>query len=274
MTWKAWAFLPMARSGTAEMADMIKTATDGRVATITLDRPEALNALNTQLMEELVEAASGFDGDPGIGAIIITGNERAFAAGADIKELAVQDYSSMYASDFFAPWDRFAKLRTPKIAAVSGYALGGGCELAMMCDIILAADNAKFGQPEVKIGCIPGIGGTQRLTRLIGRARAMDLILTGRMVDAAEAYALGLVSRVVPSAELMNVAQETAATIAGYAKDITMMARACVAQAEETTLGAGIAFERQMYHALYGQSSQQEGMTAFLEKRKPDFRKS
>lgn len=255
------------------MYETIKTEVTGRVATIRLNRPKALNALNTQVMEEVVAAATLYDADPDIGCMILTGNERAFAAGADISELAVQDYASMYASDFFAGWDRFAALRTPKLAAVAGYALGGGCELAMMCDIILAADTAKFGQPEVKIGCIPGIGGSQRLTRLIGRARAMDLILTGRMMDATEAYQAGLVSRLIPAAELESTAQEVAATVANYAKDITMMARACVREAEETGLSAGVRFERQMYHALYGSHAQSEGMAAFMEKRSPEFRK-
>ena len=252
-------------------AELIKTSIFGRVATIQLNRPEVLNALNTQLMREMLEVAQSFDADPKIGCIIITGNEKAFAAGADILELAEQDYTSMYASDFFASWDQFAALRIPKIAAVSGYALGGGCELAMMCDIILAAENAHFGQPEVKIGCIPGMGGSQRLTRLIGRARAMDIILTGRMIDAQEAYQLGLISRLVPDAELHDTAIEVAQKIASYAKDITMMARTCVREAEEGTLTSGLRFERQMYHSLYGLAAQKEGMAAFIGKRAPDF---
>ncbi|MGJ8625381.1 MAG: enoyl-CoA hydratase-related protein [Sulfitobacter sp.] len=253
------------------MYDTIETDVTGRVARIQLNRPEALNALNTQVMEEVLEAASGFDASSDIGCLILTGNARAFAAGADITELAAQDYASMQASDFFAGWDRFAALRLPKIAAVNGYALGGGCEVAMMCDLIIAGDKAKFGQPEIKIGCIPGIGGTQRLTRLIGRARAMDMILTGRMIDAAEALQIGLVSRVVPADELEGVAAEIAQTVASFPRDIAQMARACVNMAEQSTLETGVRYERQTYHALYGQPSQREGMSAFLEKRIPNF---
>ena len=243
-----------------------------RVLTLRFHRPKALNALNTQVMEEVLDCAASHDDDPDVGCIVLTGDSRAFAAGADIAELNAQDYSSMYASKFFSGWDRFAALRTPKLAAVSGYALGGGCEVAMMCDVILAGASARFGQPEVKIGCIPGIGGTQRLTRLVGRARAMDMILTGRMIDAEDALAMGLVSRVVPDDALQSTAQDVAATIAGYPKDIVMMARACVNEAEETGLSSGVRFERQMYHALYGLPAQREGMAAFLEKRAPNFR--
>lgn len=253
------------------MYKTIKTSVEGRVATIQFNRPKALNALNSQVLEEVLDAATKYDTDPAIGCLIITGNERAFAAGADIAELNAQDYASMYASDFFSGWDRFAALRIPKIAAVSGYALGGGCEVAMICDIILASDTAKFGQPEVKIGCIPGIGGSQRLTKRVGKARAMDLILTGRMIDAQEAYDMGLISRKVPADQLVSIAKETAETIAGYARDITMMARSCVNAADENSLENGIRFERQMYHALYGSTAQKEGMTAFLEKRPPKF---
>ncbi|MCP9484203.1 enoyl-CoA hydratase-related protein [Shimia sp. CNT1-13L.2] len=253
------------------MYDTIETDVTGRVATIRFNRPDKLNALNTQVMEEVLDAATGFDADPGIGCLILTGSGRAFAAGADIAELAVQDYASMYASDFFAGWDRFAALRLPKIAAVNGFALGGGCEVAMMCDVILASDAARFGQPEIKIGCIPGIGGTQRLTRLIGRAKAMDLILTGRMIGADEALQMGLVSRVIPADDLARTALETAQEIAGYPRDIAMMARACVNMAEQSTLESGVRFERQMYHALYGSDAQKEGMQAFLEKRPPRY---
>ena len=253
------------------MFDTIETDVTGRVATIRFNRPDKLNALNTQVMEDVLQAATAFDADPAIGCLILTGAGRAFAAGADIAELAVQDYASMYASDFFAGWDRLAALRIPKIAAVNGFALGGGCEVAMMCDVILASSKAKFGQPEIKIGCIPGIGGTQRLTRLIGRARAMDLILTGRMIDAAEALSMGLVSRVIPDEDLSHVAMETAQEIAGYPRDIAMMARACVNMADQSTLQAGVSYERQMYHALYGSDAQTEGMEAFLQKRPPRF---
>jgi enoyl-CoA hydratase/carnithine racemase len=253
------------------MFETIETETRGRVATIRFNRPDQLNALNTQVMEEVLEAATSFDADPGIGCLILAGKGRAFAAGADIGELAVQDYTSMQASDFFAGWDRFAALRLPKVAAIGGYALGDGCEVAMMCDILIASEKARFCQPEIKIGCIPGIGGTQRLTRLIGRARAMDMILTGRMIDADEALDIGLVSRVVSADDLMQVAGEVAETIAGYPRDIALMARACVNMAEQSTLETGVRYERQMYHALYGLPSQREGMAAFLEKRDPVY---
>ena len=253
------------------MYETIETSVEGRVATIRFNRPDKLNALNSQVMEEVLDAATGFDANQAIGCLVLTGAGRAFAAGADIAELARHDYASMYATDFFAPWDRFAALRVPKLAAVNGFALGGGCEVAMMCDVILAGESAKFGQPEIKIGCIPGIGGTQRLTRLIGRARAMDLILTGRMVKADEALQMGLVSRVLPDDRLADVAAETAAQIAGYPRDIALMARATVNMADEASLTAGVRFERQMYHALYGSEAQKEGMAAFLEKRDPEF---
>lgn len=255
------------------MYETIDVTRSDRVLTIRIARPKALNALNAQVLEEMLDCAAGFDGDAGIGCIVITGDDRAFAAGADITELAPQTYASMRGRNVFAGWDRFATLRTPKLAAVSGYALGGGCELAMMCDLIVAADTARFGQPEIKIGCIPGIGGTQRLTRLVGRARAMDMILTGRMIDAQEAREMGLVSRVFPAAELGAEAARIAETIAAYPKDIAMMARDCVNHAEETGLSAGLRFERQMYHALYGLPAQKEGMAAFLEKRDPVFRR-
>lgn len=253
------------------MYETIETEVVGRVATIRFNRPDKLNALNTQVMEEVLVATTAFDANPNVGCLLLTGKGRAFAAGADIAELAVQDYASMYASDFFAGWDRFAAFRLPKLAAVNGFALGGGCEVAMMCDMILASDTAKFGQPEIKIGCIPGIGGTQRLTRLIGRARSMDMILTGRMIDANEALEIGLVSRVIPKEDLATVAMETAQEIASFSRDIAMMARACVNMADQSTLEGGVRFERQMYHALYGSDAQVEGMAAFLEKRAPNF---
>ncbi len=253
------------------MYQTIETAVTGRVARIRFDRPDKLNALNSQVMQEVLDAATGFDADSDIGCLVLTGTGRAFAAGADIKELAQHDYASMYAADYFAGWDRFAALRLPKLAAVNGFALGGGCEVAMMCDVILAGEAAKFGQPEIKIGCIPGIGGTQRLTRLIGRARAMDLILTGRMITADEALQMGLVSRVFPDADLAETAMAVAQDIAGYPRDIAMMARACVNMAAQSTLDSGIQFERQMYHALYGSEAQKEGMAAFIEKRPPRF---
>ncbi|BDU20807.1 enoyl-CoA hydratase-related protein [Dyella sp. GSA-30] len=251
--------------------ETIETEVNAGVATIVLNRPRRLNALNTQLMKDLLAAATAFDADPRIGCLIITGNERIFSAGADIGELADQSYISMQAADFFGDWDRFAALRLPKVAAVSGDALGGGCELAMMCDLILAADTARFGQPEVKIGCIPGIGGSQRLTRLVGRAQAMDMILTGRLIDAQEALRIGLVSRVMPAGDLAKAAQAVAHQVAGYPRDIVQMARTSVNMAEQVGLEPGMRFERQMYYALYGHPAQREGMSAFLEKREPRF---
>ncbi len=253
------------------MTATIETEISRRVATIRFNRPDKLNALNSEVMNEVVAAAEAFAADPAVGCLLLCGTGRAFAAGADIEELSRQNYATMYDADFFAGWDRFAATRVPKVAAVQGYALGGGCEVAMMCDVILAADNARFGQPEIKIGCIPGIGGTQRLTRLVGRARAMDMILTGRMVEAEEALAMGLVSRIVPADELDEAAREVAQTIAGYARDISMMARSCVDMADKTSLEAGLRYERQMYHALYGTDAQREGMAAFLEKRPARF---
>lgn len=253
------------------MFETIEIETQGRVAVIRLNRPDQLNALNSQVEQEVLAAATAFDTDPGIRCLVLTGNGRAFAAGADIGELSKQTHATMRADDFFAGWDKFAALRLPKIAAVNGFALGGGCEVAMMCDLVLASESAKFGQPEIKIGCIPGIGGTQRLTRLIGRARAMDLILTGRMIDATEALQIGLVSRVVSPEMLLNTALEAAQLIAGYAPDIAQMARACVNMAEQCTLEAGLRYERQTYYALYGLPAQREGMAAFLEKRLPSF---
>ncbi|MCT4607750.1 MAG: enoyl-CoA hydratase-related protein [Pelagimonas sp.] len=253
------------------MFETIETQVEGRVAQIRFNRPAQLNALNSQVEAEVLEAATAFDADPAIGCLILTGNDRAFAAGADIAELAVQDYSSMQAANFFSGWDRFAALRIPKLAAINGYALGGGCEVAMMCDVLLASESARFGQPEIKIGCIPGIGGTQRLTRLVGRAQAMDMILTGRMIDADEALRIGLVSRIVAQDALEATAWEVAQTIAGYPADILHMAREAVNMAEETALSAGIAHERRSYHALYGLPAQKEGMAAFMEKRKPQF---
>ncbi|MCP4381306.1 MAG: enoyl-CoA hydratase [Hyphomicrobiales bacterium] len=242
-----------------------------RVATIRLNRPKALNALNTRVMEEMVVAMTPLDRDPEVGCFVVTGSERAFAAGADIAEMQPQGFFDVFDADYFAGWERFAAFRTPKIAAVAGYALGGGCELAMMCDLILAADTARFGQPEIKLGVIPGIGGTQRLTRPVGRARAMDLILTGRMMDADEAERAGLVSRVVAADRLEEEAREAAQAIAGYSKAAVMMARECVAMAEETGLTEGIRFERRVFHSVFATQDQKEGMSAFLEKRPPEF---
>lgn len=254
--------------------DSLQVTIEGRVAIFTLNRPEALNALNQQLMLQLVEQAEQLDGDQDIGCMIFTGVGRAFAAGADIRELAEQRHLDMFSRGFFEPWDRFAKLNTPKIAAVSGYALGGGCELAMMCDILLAADSARFGQPEIKIGVTPGMGGSQRLTKLIGRARAMDMILTGRMIDADEALRSGLVSRVISDQQLLVEAKLIAETIASYSKPVCQLAREMVAQAEQLGLDEGLRFERRNYYSLYGSEPQREGMAAFMEKRQARFHPS
>lgn len=253
------------------MTSTILVETRGRVGLITLNRPDALNALNIALMTEVVEAATGFDADPEIGAIVITGSERAFAAGADIKEMASASQMDMYLGDRFAGWDRFRAIRTPMIAAVAGHALGGGCELAMMCDFIIAADTAKFGQPEIKLGVIPGIGGTQRLTRAVGKAKAMELILTGRTMDAAEAERSGLVARVVPAADLLDDALATAATIASMSLPIAMLAKESVQAAFETSLDAGLKFERRAFQSTFATDDQKEGMAAFIEKRSPKF---
>jgi enoyl-CoA hydratase len=230
-----------------------------------------LNALSGELLAELLDVLGPLDRDPEVGCFVVTGSERVFAAGADIREMAAKTATEMAAEDYFADWERFAALRTPKIAAVNGHALGGGCELAMMCDLIIAGESAVFGQPEIKLGVIPGIGGTQRLTRLIGRAKAMDLILTGRTMNAREAESAGLVSRVVPDSEVLPEALSAAATIASYARPALVAARECVNRAEETALRDGILFERRLFHALFATEDQKEGMTAFLEKREPRF---
>lgn len=246
----------------------------GRVGIITLNRPKALNALNTALMLEVVEAATAFDDDPGVGAIVLTGSERAFAAGADIKEMSSLGFVDVSEQNLFAGWDAFASLRTPTIAAVAGYALGGGCEVAMMCDFIIAADTAKFGQPEVNLGVIPGIGGTQRLTRAIGKAKAMELILTGRTMGAIEAEAAGLVARVVAAADLLDDAIATATTIANHSLPVIWAAKEAVKVAAESTLAEGLRFERRTFYATFALNDQTEGMLAFLEKREPDFTNS
>ncbi len=251
--------------------ETIITEQRGRVALITLNRPQALNALNGQIVAELNEALDGFDRDPAIGCIVITGSEKAFAAGADIKEMGAKGYPDTYLEDFITAWDKVAARRKPIIAAVAGFALGGGCELAMMCDFIIAADNAKFGQPEIKLGVMPGAGGTQRLTRFVGKAKAMEMCLTGRMMDAAEAERAGLVSRIVPAAELLNDALKTAETIAGMSLPVAMMTKESVNRAYETTLAEGIRFERRVFHAMFALADQKEGMAAFVEKRKADF---
>lgn len=244
----------------------------GRTGLITLNRPKALNALNLQVMTDVVEAARELDRDPEIGCLVLTGSAKAFAAGADIKEMQPRDYMEMYLSDWFAVWDQFAQLRKPTVAAVSGYALGGGCELAMMCDVLLASDTAKFGQPEIKLGVIPGIGGSQRLTRAVGKAKAMDLCLTGRMMDAEEAERAGLVSRIVPADQLLETALETAETISTMSAPIAMMAKESVNRSFETTLTEGVRFERRLFHATFATADQKEGMAAFVEKRQPEFR--
>jgi len=248
--------------------------TRGKVGLITVNRPQALNALNSELLAEMNEALDGFDRDPSIGCIVITGSERAFAAGADIKEMASLTYPGTYIDDFFAGWDRVAARRKPMIAAVAGFALGGGCELAMMCDFIIAADTAKFGQPEIKLGVMPGIGGSQRLTRLIGRAKAMEMCLTGRMMDAEEAERSGLVARVVPAGSLLDEAMKTAETIASMSLPIAMMTKEAIRRADEVSLSEGIRFERRVFHAMFATRDQKEGMAAFVEKRKPDFKNS
>lgn len=247
--------------------------THGRVGLIRFNRPQALNAINRQLLADLDCALTGFETDREIGAIVITGSEKAFAAGADIREMAHHTYPDTYLDDFGSAPDRLAKVRKPVIAAVAGFALGGGCELAMMCDFIIAAQNAKFGQPEIKLGVMPGFGGSQRLTRAIGKAKAMDLCLTGRMMDAEEAERAGLVSRIVPVETMLDEALAAAATIADFAPYVTMLNKEAVNAAFETTLTEGIHVERRLFQPLFGTGAQKEGMAAFIEKRKPDFRK-
>jgi enoyl-CoA hydratase len=252
--------------------ECIITERQDGTAIIRLNRPKALNALNAQLITELNQALDGFEADAKVGAIIITGSEKAFAAGADIKEMAELTYVEAYVNNHAAALERVARCRKPVIAAVAGYCLGGGCELAMMCDIILAADNAKFGQPEITLGIMPGMGGTQRLPRAIGKAKAMELILTGRTMDAAEAERAGLVSRVVPANDLMEAALATAHKIAGYSLPVVMMAKEAVVRAFEAPLGEGLLFERRVFHAMFATDDQKEGMAAFVEKRTPQFR--
>ncbi len=252
--------------------ETIKTETRGKVGLITLDRPDALNALNNLLVDELVEAVAAYDADEAIGCVVITGSEKAFAAGADIKEMQPKSYMDVYKEDLFAKAGQIADCRTPTIAAVSGYALGGGCELAMMCDFILAGDNARFGQPEINLGVIPGIGGTQRLTRFVGKSKAMEMCLTGRMMDAEEAERAGLVSRVVPKESLLEEALKAADTIASKSLPVAMMAKEAVNRAYEVTLTEGIQFERRVFHSLFATEDQSEGMAAFVDKRTPQFK--
>ncbi|BCW05710.1 enoyl-CoA hydratase [Arthrobacter sp. NtRootA1] len=243
----------------------------GRVGVITLNRRQALNALSVSTLREVVSAAVAMDTDPHIGAIVLTGSAKSFAAGADIKEMAARTFPEMYQADWFAGWDAFTRVRTPVVGAVAGYALGGGCELAMMCDVLIAADTARFGQPEINLGVIPGMGGSQRLTRAVGKAKAMDMVLTGRQLDAAEAELAGLVSRVVPAAELLQEALGVAGTIASKSKPISIAAKEAVNTVFETTLAQGVLFERRLFHALFATEDQKEGMAAFTEKREPRF---
>lgn len=243
----------------------------GKVGLVTLNRPNALNALNTKVLGDVLAALKVLETNRDIGAIVLTGSEKAFAAGADIKEMQANSYVDAYLEDFFVGWEEFARLRKPIIAAVSGYALGGGCELAMMCDFIIAADSAKFGQPEITLGVMPGMGGSQRLTRFIGKSKAMDMVLTGRMMDAAEAERAGLVSRVVPSDQLVSEALKAAEKIAGFSLPAVMMAKESVNRSYETTLSEGLRFERRLFHSMFALEDQKEGMAAFVEKRPPHF---
>jgi len=245
----------------------------GAVGIVTLNRAAALNALNAALITELGAALDEFEDDAGIGAIVLTGSEKAFAAGADVKEMVSKSYPEIYCEDFITRgWERVAQCRKPVIAAVAGFALGGGCEIAMMCDIVVAADTARFGQPEITLGTIPGAGGTQRLTRFVGKTKAMDLCLTGRMMDAAEAERAGLVSRIVPAAELLSEAVKIAERVAGMSRPIAMMVKEAVNRAYETTLAEGVRFERRLFHSTFATEDRKEGMAAFIDKRKPVFR--
>ncbi|SOC13974.1 enoyl-CoA hydratase [Stappia indica] len=252
----------------------IRVEKRGRVALVTLNRPKALNALNSELIAELNAALALFDSDDKIGCVVLTGSEKAFAAGADIKEMSSLSFVEAYKTDFITSWDQVSRFRKPIVAAVAGYALGGGCELAMMCDFILAAENAKFGQPEITLGVMPGAGGTQRLTRFVGKSKAMEMCLTGRMMDAAEAERSGLVSRVVPLDELLEEAMRVAEKIADFSLPIAMMTKESVNRAYETTLAEGVRFERRVFHSMFATDDQTEGMNAFVEKRAPQFKNS
>ncbi|MCB4208766.1 enoyl-CoA hydratase [Arthrobacter sp. UM1] len=256
----------------AESYENILVETRGRVGLITLNRPKALNALNKATMLEVVAAAREFDRNPEIGAMVLTGSEKAFAAGADIKEMASKDYVDAYLSDWFADWEGLTRLRTPIIAAVSGHALGGGCEVAMMCDMIIASETARFGQPEINLGVFPGMGGSQRLTRAVGKSKAMDMILTGRTMKADEAERAGLVSRVVGAEDFLDEALKAAEAIASKSKPVAMMAKEVVNAAFETPLSQGITYERRLFHSLFALEDQKEGMDAFVNKREADFK--
>jgi enoyl-CoA hydratase len=252
--------------------ETIVVETRGPVALITLNRPKALNALNSKLAREVGQALHAADADPAIGAIVITGSEKAFAAGADIKEMQSKTFQDVYMEDFITKeWEEITKIRKPVIAAVAGYALGGGCEVAMMCDFIIAAENAKFGQPEINLGILPGSGGTQRLTRFVGKSKAMEMCLTGRNMDAAEAERSGLVSRVVPVDKLVDEAVKTAETIAKKSRAVVFMVKESVNRAYETTLREGVLFERRVFHSAFALEDKAEGMAAFIEKREPKF---
>ncbi|MDE2361667.1 MAG: enoyl-CoA hydratase [Hyphomicrobiales bacterium] len=246
--------------------------THGAVGLVRLNRPQALNALNSELIAELNAALAAFEKNDGVGCTVITGSAKAFAAGADIKEMLPKSYMDAYLEDFISSWEQVSRMRKPLIAAVAGFALGGGCELAMMCDFIIAADTAKFGQPEIKLGVMPGVGGTQRLTRFVGKSKAMDMCLTGRMMDAAEAERSGLVSRIVPAESLVGEALKAAAVIAGFSRPSVMMTKETVNRSYETTLAEGIRFERRVFHSMFALEDKAEGMAAFVEKRAPRFR--
>ena len=252
--------------------ETIISETRGKVGLITLNRPKALNALNTTVLREVVEELKLMEADARIGAIVLTGSEKAFAAGADIKQMQSKTYVEAFMEDFFAGWEEVTRIRKPIIAAVAGYALGGGCELAMMCDFIIAAETARFGQPEITLGVMPGMGGSQRLTRFVGKSKAMDMCLTGRMMDAQEAERAGLVSRVVPAAELIEEALRAAEKIANFSLPAVMMAKEAVNRSYETTLAEGLRFERRVFHSMFALEDQKEGMTAFVEKRAANFR--
>lgn len=255
------------------MAQAVLTEKQGGVGIITVNRPDALNAVNEAVMQGLIDAAASFEADDDIGCMVVTGaGEKSFVAGADIREMADRDYMDMFLADKQAGWEVFAETRKPKIAAVNGFALGGGCEIAMMCDFIIASQAAKFGQPEIKLGVTPGWGGTQRLTKAVGKAKAMDLILTGRMMDAEEAERSGLVARIVPADKLMEEAIAAAQSIADFSAPSVMMVKEAVDRAFETTLQEGIRFERRLFYSLFATEDQKEGMAAFAEKRKPDFK--
>src|SRR5690554_5371203 len=252
--------------------ETILVETRDRVGLITLNRPQALNALNTQVLDELNQALDQFETDPAIGCVVLTGSSKAFAAGADIKQMVDLQYPGVFMDDFFSPADRIANRRKPLIAAVAGYALGGGCELAMICDFIYAADNARFGQPEINLGVLPGIGGTQRLTRALGKAKAMEMCLTGRQMDAQEAETAGLVARVFPVDQLLEETLKAATTIAEKSLPSVLMTKEAVNRVFETSLAEGIRFERRIFHGIFATHDQKEGMNAFVEKRKPDFK--